>query len=58
MVVLDLRVLRFNTSLRQLQREIEVTYKTTHRRVARFAIAAIDTQPVEDSLSTSQSIVS
>jgi transposase-like protein len=31
--------LRFNTSLRQLQREIEVTYKTMHRRVERFARA-------------------
>lgn len=28
--------LRFNTSIRQLQREIEVTYKTMHRRVERF----------------------
>ncbi|MEF8863849.1 MAG: IS1595 family transposase, partial [Haloarculaceae archaeon] len=31
--------LRFNTSLRQLQREIDVTYKTMHRRVERFARA-------------------
>jgi transposase-like protein len=29
--------LRFNTSLRQLQCEIEVTYKTIHRRIERFA---------------------
>ncbi|WEL27230.1 IS1595 family transposase [Haloferax volcanii] len=31
--------LRFNTSLRQLQREIGVTYKTMHRRVERFTRA-------------------
>ncbi|WP_318569941.1 IS1595 family transposase [Salinigranum marinum] len=31
--------LRFNTSLRQLQREIDVTYKTMHRRVERFTRA-------------------
>jgi transposase-like protein len=31
--------LRFNTSLRQLQREISVTYKTMHRRVERFTRA-------------------
>jgi len=31
--------LRFNTSLRQLQCEIEVTYKTVHRRIKRFASA-------------------
>ena len=31
--------LRFNTSLRQLQREIDVTYKTMHRRIERFARA-------------------
>ena len=31
--------LRFNTSLRQLQREIGVTYKTRHRRVERFTRA-------------------
>jgi len=31
--------LRFNTSLRQLQCEIEVTYKTIHRRVERFTEA-------------------
>ena len=31
--------LRFSTSLRQLQCEIEVTYKTIHRRVERFAEA-------------------
>ena len=31
--------MRFNTSLRQLQCEIEVTYKTIHRRVERFAEA-------------------
>jgi transposase-like protein len=31
--------LRFNTSLRQLQREIGVTYKTIHRRVERFTRA-------------------
>ncbi|MDB9278086.1 IS1595 family transposase, partial [Halorubrum ezzemoulense] len=31
--------LRFNTSLRQLQCKIEVTYKTIHRRVERFAEA-------------------
>ncbi|MDB9253350.1 IS1595 family transposase [Halorubrum ezzemoulense] len=33
--------LRFNTSLRQLQCEIDVTYKTIHRRVERF-IEALD----------------
>ncbi|OTF00796.1 IS1595 family transposase [Halorubrum sp. SD683] len=31
--------LRFNTSLRQLQCEIDVTYKTIHRRVERFTEA-------------------
>ena len=31
--------LRFNTSLRQLQAEIDVTYKTIHRRIERFAKA-------------------
>ncbi|MUV61935.1 IS1595 family transposase [Halobacterium sp. CBA1126] len=31
--------LRFNTSLRQLQCEIEVTHKTIHRRIERFASA-------------------
>jgi len=31
--------LRFNTSLRQLQCEIDVTYKTMHRRIERFARA-------------------
>ncbi|SEO30488.1 Transposase and inactivated derivatives [Halogranum amylolyticum] len=31
--------LRFNTSLRQLQREIGVTYKTMHQRVERFTRA-------------------
>ncbi|WP_254529868.1 IS1595 family transposase [Natrinema gelatinilyticum] len=31
--------LRFNTSLRQLQCEIEVTHKTIHRRIERFARA-------------------
>ncbi|ELZ86033.1 ISH4-type transposase [Haloferax elongans ATCC BAA-1513] len=31
--------LRFNTSLRQLHREIGVTYKTMHRRVERFTRA-------------------
>ena len=31
--------LRFNTSFRQLQCEIEVTYKTIHRRVERFGEA-------------------
>ena len=31
--------LRFNTSLRQLQREIGVSYKTMHRRVERFTRA-------------------
>jgi transposase-like protein len=31
--------LRFNTSIRQLQREIDVTYKTMHRRVGRFTRA-------------------
>ena len=31
--------MRFNTSLRQLQCEIEVTYKTIHRRVERFGEA-------------------
>ena len=31
--------LRFNTSLRQLQCEIEVTYKTMHRRIERFTRA-------------------
>ena len=31
--------LRFNTSLRQLQCEIEVTYKTIHRRIERFTEA-------------------
>ncbi|WEL26861.1 IS1595 family transposase [Haloferax volcanii] len=31
--------LRFNASLRQLQREIGVTYKTMHRRVERFTRA-------------------
>ncbi|WP_367176315.1 IS1595 family transposase [Haloarcula rubripromontorii] len=31
--------LRFNTSLRQLQCEIEVTHKTLHRRIERFARA-------------------
>ncbi|WP_425433526.1 IS1595 family transposase [Halorubrum ezzemoulense] len=31
--------LRFNTSLRQLQSEIEVTYKMIHRRVERFSEA-------------------
>ena len=31
--------LRFNTSLRQLQREIGVSYKTIHRRVERFTRA-------------------
>ena len=31
--------LRFNTSVRQLQREIGVTYKTMHRRVERFTRA-------------------
>ena len=31
--------LRFNTSLRQLQCEIEVTHKTMHRRIERFARA-------------------
>jgi transposase-like protein len=29
-------LLRFNTSLRQLQYKIEVSYKTIHRRVERF----------------------
>ena len=29
--------LRFNTSIRQLQVEIDVTYKTIHRRIERFA---------------------
>ena len=38
--------LRFNTSLRQLQREIEVTYKTIHRRVERFA-EALDAPSLE-----------
>jgi len=31
--------LRFNTSLRQLQAEIDVSYKTIHRRVERFTRA-------------------
>jgi transposase-like protein len=31
--------LRFNTSLRQLQCEIDVTHKTIHRRIERFARA-------------------
>ena len=31
--------LRFNTSIRQLQIEIDVTYKTVHRRIERFSEA-------------------
>jgi transposase-like protein len=38
--------LRFNTSLRQLQREIDVTYKTMHRRVERFT-RALDAPPLD-----------
>ena len=38
--------LRFNTSLQQLQREIDVTYKTVHQRVQRF-MRALDA-PVLD----------
>jgi len=38
--------LRFNTSLRQLQCEIEVTHKTIHRRVERFA-RALDAHPLD-----------
>jgi hypothetical protein len=38
-VVFDLPFLRFNTSIRQFQCEIDVTHKTIHRRIKRFASA-------------------